>query len=79
MCFVEVSVGSASASSCLDFILGAVSFSHLVATQDSCLGTREKSNQKTDLSLKIALLEEKIANLVWFTVQSHRGCNGTSG
>lgn len=58
---------------------GAVSFSHLVVTQGSCLGTLEKSNQKTDLTLKIALLEEKVGNLVWFTVQSHSGCNGTNG
>lgn len=58
---------------------GAVSFSHLVVTQDSCLVTHEKSDQKTDFSLKVALLEGKIAKLVWYAVQFHSGCNGTGG
>lgn len=51
-------LGSAPTSSCSGFFLswGAVSFLPLV-TQHSCLGVHEESDQKTDLSLKIAALE----------------------
>lgn len=55
--FFRSVLGSAPTSSCLFLSWGAVSSAPLAVTQHSCLGTHEKADQKSDLSLKTAVLE----------------------